>query len=455
VDNHFGGIGISNLARRARSLATGTGLGPILVRAVAGSGAVQFAAMAATFLVGIQLARGLGVEGYGQYGIAMAVISLASIPGEFGIPKLMIREASSAVAHKDWSHFASVLRWCDATCLKITLVMAALVIAGALLVSRGVFTPLVAAIVLGAPVIPLFALAKLKGIALRVLDFIVLGQIAPVLLRPIILSLLLFAIFIAGERLNPAYAMAINSLTAAVALVVGYWFLRSRMPRPERVYPLENGRRLIASSIPMAMSDAMSVLQPQLALLLLGAMTSATDVGLFRIAVSISVMLILPAAIIETVATPIIARLHAQGDRRRLQHLLTRSAQAQLLGVLLLAVPLLIAAEPVLGAVFGSGFRDAAGVLRLLLVGQIANSAFGLNAALLNMTHHERRVTRAMVYSMLVNVASIALLVPWYGRMGAGAASVLALLVWNALTWIDAKRLVGYDTAAAGFWVRR
>jgi len=434
---------------------TGPGLGPLILRSVAGSGAVQFAAMAATFLVGIQLARGLGVAGYGEYGIAMAVISLASIPGEFGIPKLMIREASSAAAHKDWSHFASVLRWCDATCLKITLAMAALVIAGSLLVSRGTFTPLVAAIVVGAPVIPLFALAKLKGIALRVLDFIVLGQIAPVLLRPIILSALLFCIFIAGGRLNPSYAMAINSLTAAVALVVGVWFLRSRMPRPERVYPLENGRSLIASSIPMAMSDAMSVLQPQLALLLLGALTSAVDVGLFRIAVSISIMLVLPATIIETVTTPILARLYAQKDRRRLQHLLTRSAQGQLAGVLLFAVPLLIGAEQVLEVVFGSEFTAAAGVLRLLLIGQIANAAFGLNAALLNMTHHERRVTRAMIYSMLVNVASIAVLVPFYGRMGAGAASVLALLVWNALTWIDAKRLVGYDTLAIPLWTTR
>ena len=67
------------------------GLRSFLVRAVAGASAVHLAGMLFAVLVGVQLARGLGVEGYGQYGIAMAAIALASIPGEFGLPRLVTR----------------------------------------------------------------------------------------------------------------------------------------------------------------------------------------------------------------------------------------------------------------------------------------------------------------------------------------------------------------------------
>jgi hypothetical protein len=51
------------LLSRGRDYIGGEGLGPYLVRSVAATGAVRLAAMAATFLVGVQLARGLGVSG--------------------------------------------------------------------------------------------------------------------------------------------------------------------------------------------------------------------------------------------------------------------------------------------------------------------------------------------------------------------------------------------------------
>ena len=74
------------------------GLRAFLVRAVAGASAVHLVGMLFAFLVGVQLARGLGVEGYGQYGIAMAAIALASIPGEFGLSRLVTREVASSSA---------------------------------------------------------------------------------------------------------------------------------------------------------------------------------------------------------------------------------------------------------------------------------------------------------------------------------------------------------------------
>ena len=58
---------ISKLIRTARAYWTGEGLGSFFVRSVAGTGAVQLAGMAVGFLVGVQLARGLGVTGYGYY----------------------------------------------------------------------------------------------------------------------------------------------------------------------------------------------------------------------------------------------------------------------------------------------------------------------------------------------------------------------------------------------------
>src|SRR5689334_20946551 len=146
---------IAERIRQTRSFLKREGLGPFLVRALAGSGAVRLAAMAGSFAVGVQLARMLGVEGYGYYGLALSVITIVGIPGELGIPRVVTREvAAASVAHDDGRLFGA-LRWARSTVLGLSLIMAALVIAGSYFVgTRRPEVPTLA-ILLGAPMIPL------------------------------------------------------------------------------------------------------------------------------------------------------------------------------------------------------------------------------------------------------------------------------------------------------------
>ena len=83
-------------------------------------------------------------------------------------------------------------------------------------------------------------------------------------------------------------------------------------------------------------------------------------------------------------------------------------------------------------------------------MGQIANAIFGPNAPLLNMTHHERRVTRAMAIALVVNIVGVVVLANVWGMLGAAVAFVLALICWNVVAWIDAKRLLGIETSILG-----
>src|SRR5687768_836127 len=124
-------ISIRNQIDRSRLYLAGTSLGPFLIRAVAGTGAVQLAGMLVTFLVGIQLARGLGVEGYGLYGVAMAILSLASVPSEFGLPRLVIREVAGSAARRDLPALFGVIRWANKTSLLISGLMAGAIAVGA------------------------------------------------------------------------------------------------------------------------------------------------------------------------------------------------------------------------------------------------------------------------------------------------------------------------------------
>ena len=403
--------------------------------------------MVASFAVGVQLARVLGVSGYGYYGMAVAVITLAGIPGEMGLPRLVTREVAAAKARGDMPVLFGVLRWADRTAWRISGLMAVGVLVAGFIISRQNTSVLVVAILCGVPMIPLLALARIRGGALQGLHYIVLGQIPDTLLRPILLSSLILLVTLLRLPFGPAYAMVLNSVTAAVVFGVAYSVLRTRLPKERPAQIAKGGRRWLASSIPMALTDGMRILQSELSVLLLGFLAVPADVGLFRIANITAFAAATPVAIINFVAFPVIARLFAEKDFVRLQHALTRLAQAQFGGVLLLCLPLLLIPGPLLSLVFGPGFVPASTTLQILAAAQLFTSGFGLNVALLNMTHHERRVTRAMAIGLAVNIAGVTLLTLAWGRNGAAVGVACALLCSNVVTWIDSRRMLGFETS--------
>jgi O-antigen/teichoic acid export membrane protein len=431
---------------RARDYFRGEGLGPVLIRSVAGGGAVQLGGTLATFLVAVLLARGLGVHGYGEYGIAMAVIAVAAIPGELGLSKLVVRETAAAASRNDWPTFFGVIGWADRTCLRMSAAIALIVAVGSWLVLGDGSAGVALAILAGVPVIPLLALAKIRGAALQGLHHLVMGQIPPTLLRPALLSILVLGAQILRTHLNPTTAMALNSVTAAVAFGVGYLLLRSRQPAQESGAVIRDGARWLASSIPMALSDGMFLIQAQLCVLLLGILASPNEVGLFRTAVAAATIVTMPAIVLHTVTIPVFARLHAEGDIGQLRTLTLRTAQAQFLIMLLISPPLLVDGGPILGLLFGSDYSAAAPALSITLAGYLFSAACGPTGPLLNMTRHERRVTRAMSVGVVVNLATMPIFVPLFGLAGAAISLAIGTVAWNVIATYDAYRLLKINT---------
>ena len=428
----------------------GEGLGPLLIRAVAGTGLVRLGAMAASFLVGVQLARGLGVKGYGYYGLALSIITIAGIPGELGLPRLVTREVAAAAVRDDLPHLFGVIQWARRTALRLCAVMAVCALLASVIVSADKSSSINLTILLGIPIIPLMALARIDGGILQGLHHVVRGQVPANLIRPLILSALLFAAYLAGLRLGSPRAMAFSSISALGALAIASWWLRTRLPPVQSAEVIRSGRKWLASSIPMALTDGMRALQSELSTVLLGIIAAPSAVGLFRIANVTATVAATGLLIVGHATMPTIARLYAEGATERLQKLITYSARLQLLGVTLLSLPLLIFPEWLLSLAFGTDYSGAAAALRIIAVGQIINAAFGPNVVLLNMSHNERRVTRAMAVALVLNVATVLLLGAVWRARGAAVGMLIALVCWNVITWLDAQRILSLDTSVVG-----
>ncbi|QIL02401.1 oligosaccharide flippase family protein [Sphingomonas sinipercae] len=425
----------------------GAGLGPFLIRASAGGGAIRLAGMATSFVAGVLLARILGVEAYGIYGIALAIISVAALPAELGLPLLVTREVARAAAAGEDRQVAGTVRWAQRAAIGISMAVALVVAMVGLFLTQFGWPGVGLTLLVGAPAIPVASLTRVYGGVLQGLKSIVKAQTASQVIRPGIFAFLLLILLASGSKTGAPGAMALSTVSATIALLPIYLWLRRRVPHhlTRQIAPLSS--HSLRGLLPMGLMEGMRVLQAELSILLVGLVSGPATVGLLRIANVTAQVAAAPISMVVHAALPVMAGLHQQNENARLQKTVTAVAHAQFLGVLLLCLPLVIAPTFLLTLAYGPQFTDAANALRIIAAGQVANAAFGPNVWLLNMTHHELRVARAMTAALAVNVVIVPILTMTSGVAGGAFGLLLSMLCWNVMTWLDARKLLGVETS--------
>lgn len=441
------------MIKRFSSYFTGSGLGPTLARALIGSAGIRIVGMVFGFLVGVQLARGLGAAGYGVYGIAMSIISMVMIPTEFGLPQLITREVASAQVRQDWPLIRGILKWANSTVMLLSLAMAFTGLVVWLLFHEKLSKDVAYALLPGLFLIPLVSLSNLRGAALRGLQKIVRGQLPDVIFRPIVFSLLLLiASFFLPMGLTPAVAVTMQVLAVAVTLVIASFMLKAILPTIQNTDMLiKNSKVWLYSAFPMALTEGMRMLNGNISILLLGVLSTSVTAGVFRVASSMGIIFTMPVSLVNIVSAPVISRLYAAEDHQRLQRMLSWMALVMFIGVTGITLPFIFFGDQMLSKVFGSEFGAANFPLLVLSAGTIIGSAFGAGATLLNMTGHEKRVTRGFLISLVVlGFLSFPLIHLW-GAIGAALANSISFITWSILMWLDARRLLNLDISIVSF----
>lgn len=434
------------MIKRIRTYLAGGGLGPLLLKAVTGSAGLRLAGMGFGFLVGVQLARGLGVTGYGTYGFAMSLIALLMVPAEFGLPQLLVRETAASASRGEWGKVAGLLIWSRKVSLVSWLIISAAVVLALAVGAEHIDRDLAFALLIGLAIVPFVAIGKTRAAVLRGLSHVVKGQLPDTLIRPGIHSALLLVAMILAIPLTPGFAMALGVIGAGSAMLLAVYMLRRALPAAARTAePQTNSNAWRSSCLPMAMTEAMRILQAHSAVIMLGILATSSSVGVFKVAVAISVVVALPTSVLITAIAPSISSLYVKDDHARLQKLLTWASITMVAGVTLLAMPFILVAQNLISAVFGDGFADAAPPLQVLCLGAIATATSGTAGTLLNMTGHERLVRRASIESLFLLIVTMPVLILLAGATGAAIATVAAGLLWRFRMAHDCRRVLGLE----------
>jgi len=245
--------------------------------------------------------------------------------------------------------------------------------------------------------------------------------------------LVILLIGVASLRLSlrgAVSAYVASSLLALLALAV---YSTRRLPVGVGARDVDGAvtGRVLMFSIPVFAVTLVNVVQTQMNPLILGLFENAEVLGLYGAAWPLAQYLSLTLTAMAFIYVPIISRLHAKGSAREIEVSYQLSTKWLFLVSFPLFLVLLSYARPLLGALFGSGYADAAIALQILSVGFLVHTSLGANGLTLLAIGKSRALLGGSLAGAMLSLVCNIILVPRFGLEGAAVAAVLSFLGVN------------------------
>lgn len=403
-----------------------------------------------TFGVTFVLARFLGAEEFGAYAWALSWMMILRVVVTLGYDILLVREVAVLAPNGNWMQLRGLVRRCTQTVIGVSLVALPVTAALGALVA-GPESRQFEALAVGLLGLPLLSLIAMRQAVAQGLSRITTSRLPEDLVYPVsFLGLVVGLELLWPERLDAPVATGLRVASLALALGLAVVLVRRDIPKtvgpPEYTY---NMKRLAASSIPLVLIVGAGMFLSEFGTIVIGSVIGSAAAGGYAVATKIAFTLTLVEFAANRALSPIVARLHVQGEHRRLQSALTKTARG-VLGLAALGGALIIVFATPLLAFFGPGYSGSEGVLRVLVVAWLVNLAGGPCGLLLVMTGRERDAAAGLASAAIVCVPLAICLTSALGPMGAALATAITMAMWNVVLVWRSWTVWRLDTTAMG-----
>jgi O-antigen/teichoic acid export membrane protein len=391
------------------------------------------------------LARLVGVAGVGLYFLAITIVDISATISRLGLESASMRFASIAHSRGDRGGLAALYRNSmslvfvagTAIALPAWLIVSQLGLGGEKAPEFRAELPLLIFTI--APV----ALLVIQAEFFKAVGSTATGTFSQAVVPPLLLLTGSIVLWLLGAGTVHAVFLtyvivAIASVT--VAIVTWHW----RLPGIWREPGSFDMGRLLRTSMPLLLVNSMTLMLGWTDVLVLGMWRDAAEVGIYGIAMRVALLTAFILSAINVVVAPQFAALHAEGNTAALRRLAQQSAFWTLVAAAPAILVLLLVPDLIL-QIFGPQFREGAGALRILALGQFVNVATGSVAILLVMTGHEKLMRNIVAASAALNLLGNLVLVPRYGAIGAATSTAFSLAFMNIVSWLMVRKKLHID----------
>lgn len=424
-------------------------------RSLLGSGAglllIKLANAGIGFITVAVLAQLLPPEQYGIYLLILTISQFLAMPLQMGIPVLLTREIAVAQAAGRPEVIKGLRLWSRRLLLTGTFLLGGGVIAGyAIVVVAG--WPILqnfswALVLLVVTLIP--AVAEMK----RVMGILngyrrpAQSRLPDSVVRPVLLltigGLGLWAGWFAEIGLLVVY------LLSAVAAAFFGWSLVRRAEGERYEGPPDYYKADWWSALgPLTIFAAATTVKTYSDVLMLGAMDSPESVAFYRVANQIASTALLVQTAVNAVLSPRMAALHSRGDLDQIENLAVKGSRLVLGVTLTFAIVLLLMNVDLFTRLLGENYRSVYGLTVVMAFGMAMSGLFGGTPMVLNMTRREKSTATYAVATAIGNIVLNFALIPFFGAMGAVAATIATNFAMQGLSWNRLRKDLGLRTDA-------
>ncbi len=422
-------------------------------RAVGAVSVVRLTGGLLLFLSQIALARWMGVQAFGVYSYAWAWVAVLGTLAGLGLPGTSVRFLATYRAQGEHARVRGLLRFGRLLTLMASVLIGACAMALVeLLIPDSPYNDALQAAFLG---VPLLAFLSLEAAYARGFNWMALSAVAEQIGRPtalLVLGWLVWKLGITSGATARDYVRACV-LAYLIAAAAQSAIVRTRIRAATGAGRSELEVRLwMQVSAGMLLLSGAQMLRTNAELLLVGALLSPADVGIYTAAVRTATLVSFVMTVTSAVAQPGLASMHAENRRAELAGFVAAATRSIFVTSLLIGAVLAIAGPFVL-ARFGPEFTAGYTALLILIAGHVLVAGSGPLTSLLIMTGHQMPAAALHGLSVLSSIALNSLLIPGFGIEGAALASGLnSLLTQVALAVLVRRRL---DLPLTVFGLRR
>jgi len=450
------GINIDNGFKSNLNRLKGDGIGAVLARGASAAFVVKVLGAGLAFASQVFLARIMGVESFGVYIYVISWITILSMLGRMGLDSSALRFVPSYTAHEEWGLLGGFFRRSRQMFLSASILLA-LIMASVIFLLRANFSDeLVFTFMVGCLLLPVSVALQAHGAFLQGFKKIVQAQAPLLVVRPLLLIVGVFCVFmIFGQAVNPYTAMFADLLATLGAFILVYFYFITNQPENIRstinVYRTDEWLKV---SIPLLLVSGFGILLGQTDIVMLGMIKGATESGLYAAASKTSGLVAFGLMAVNAIAAPMISQLYSQGRMDELQRMVKLAAIAIMTFSLPASFVMVVWGEWILG-LFGQSFTVSYYPLVILIVGQLVNSLAGSVGFLMTMTGHHKEAAYVFGASALLNIVLNAVLIPPYGLLGAAFATAITMSLWNIVLIVYVMRKLNINPTILALWTSK
>ncbi len=382
---------------------------------------------------------------FGQYVTALLIVEILSIISRLGIDTALVRFISRYV-HKGASSLINQLFFKSIALVTLSAVVFTLLLLffsdyianfmnldeEYLLIVSFSFIPLV-----------LFHMntQAIRGLK-QMMSFSFLNNVA-ITLFTFILMVVLVA-FSTSEKL-PIYAYVMSVFVMTISSYFLWFFHRAKIvdSKQNNSESELSTKALFKVSIPLLLGQSMMLIMGKVDLFMLANMTSSDKVGIYNIALKLSMLAYMGLMAVNSIAAPKFSEIHSSGDIDALKKIVQQSTKTIFWVTFPVILLFLIFPDTILG-VFGDEFKLAAMALIILSISKMFSAISGSVGTFLQMVGKQNVFQNILIFTAIINIVLNYTLIPKYGIDGAAFASAISGVIWNVLMIIYIKKNFGF-----------